>query len=80
MEYTDKGKPILNRIKAVSTDNRITLKELAKKVDVVPGTMSNYAQQHSQPSLLLLHQIAEVLNVPVYLLLANKGGAKDSDK
>lgn len=66
---TKQEKLRLNRIKAVLADKDMSQKELAEKVGMVPNSITRICNNESQPSLLMLRNIALVLNVDIRELL-----------
>lgn len=66
---TKQGKLKLNRIKAVLAEKDISHKELAEKVGMVPNSITRICNNESQPSLLMLRNIALALNVDIRDLL-----------
>lgn len=66
---TKQGKLKLNRIKAVLAEKDISHKELAEKVGMVPNSITRICNNESQPSLLMLRNIALALNVDIRELL-----------
>ena len=68
-----KEKIRINRIKAVLAENDISQKELAKRVGLVPNSITRICNNESQPSLLMLLKIAKALDVDIReLLIATK--------
>jgi len=68
-----KEKIRINRIKAVLAECDMTQKELAKRVGLVPNSITRICNNESQPSLLMLLKIAKALNVDIReLLIATK--------
>lgn len=63
----------MNRIKEVLVEKGIKQVWLAQQLDKSYNMINSYVQNRRQPSLELLYQIAEVLNVDVKdLLISNK--------
>lgn len=62
----------MNRIKEVLEEKGIKQIWLAEKLDKSYNMVNGYAQNRRQPSLELLNQIAEILNVSVKDLIAEK--------
>lgn len=58
-----------NRLKTVLSDLGITSKELADRIHKNPVTISRYCTNDQQPSLKVLYQIAEELQVAIVDLL-----------
>jgi putative transcriptional regulator len=63
------GKKPINRIKVVLVEQGVTQKELARLVDRTETTISRICNNDSQPTLELLRQIAEVIDVDIRELL-----------
>lgn len=59
----------LNRIKAVLADKDMSQKELAEKIGMVPNSITRICNNESQPSLLMLRNIAVALDVDIRELL-----------
>lgn len=53
----------INRIKAVLAEKQKTNKWLAEELGVNQATVSKWCQNHSQPDLYTLSDIAKALNV-----------------
>lgn len=53
----------LNRIKVMLVEKKRTSKWLAQQLDKDPATVSKWCNNHSQPTLEVLLQIAELLEV-----------------
>ena len=64
-----KEKIRINRIKAVLAEKDMTQKELAKRVGLVPNSITRICNNESQPSLLMLLKISKALDVDIRLLL-----------
>lgn len=62
----------LNRIKDVLEDRGISQTWLAKKIDKSFGIVNAYACNRTQPSLEVLMQIADILNVDLKDLITDK--------
>jgi transcriptional regulator with XRE-family HTH domain len=63
------GKIQINRLKIVLAEKDVSQKLLAKMVKRTPTTISLICNNESQPTLLLLRQIAIALNVDIKDLL-----------
>lgn len=63
------GKILINRLKIVLAEKNVSQKDLAKMVKRTPTNISLICNNESQPTLLLLRQIAIALNVDVKDLL-----------
>lgn len=59
----------INRIKVVLVENRVTQKELAKRVKRTETTISRICNNEGQPTMELLRQIAEAIDVDIRELL-----------
>lgn len=59
----------INRIKVVLVENRITQKDLAKRVKRTETTISRICNNENQPTMELLRQIAEAIDVDIRELL-----------
>jgi len=64
-----KQKIKLNRIKAILAEKDISQKNLAEKVGLVPNSITRICNNESQPSLLMLRNIAKALDVDIRELL-----------
>lgn len=62
----------LNRIKAVLEEKGISQTWLAKKLNKSFGMVNAYACNRNQPNLVILQQIAEILQVDLKDLIADK--------
>lgn len=62
----------LNRIKDVLEERGISQTWLAKKLDKSFGMVNAYACNRTQPSLEILMQIADILNVDLKDLITDK--------
>lgn len=62
----------LNRIKAVLEEKGISQTWLAKKLNKSFGMVNAYACNRNQPNLVTLQQIAEILQVDLKDLIADK--------
>ncbi|NGX84716.1 helix-turn-helix transcriptional regulator [Aequorivita sp. KMM 9714] len=62
----------MNRIKEVLEEKGIKQVWLAEKLGKSFNTVNGYVQNRSQPSLEVLYQIAEILNVDPKVLLDTK--------
>jgi len=51
-----------NRIKEILEDSHKSQKWLSGQLDVSVVSVSNWCQNHKQPSLKTIHQIAKILN------------------
>ena len=58
----------LTRVKTVLTERGIMSKWLAKTLHKDPATVSKWCNNHAQPNLKTLAQIAEVLKVDIHEL------------
>lgn len=52
-----------NRIKVVLADQDMKVNDLAAKIDKSRVVVSNYINNHKQPSIEILHKISQVLGV-----------------
>ncbi|HCL04969.1 MAG TPA: XRE family transcriptional regulator [Chitinophagaceae bacterium] len=68
-KHLTKSETKYNRIKAVLAEKGVSNKELAAKLNVTEGTVSNWCRNIKQPKIETLFEIAKVLNVDVRLLL-----------
>ena len=59
----------INRIKVVLAELEITQRELAKRVNKAPNTITRICNNESQPTLKLLREIAIALDVDIRDLL-----------
>lgn len=62
----------LNRIKLVLVEQDVSQTELAKKLGKSFSTINAYCSNRKQPSLELLHQIADILSVKMKDLIVDK--------
>jgi transcriptional regulator with XRE-family HTH domain len=65
------SKTSYNRIKSVLADQGKTNKDLADALGVNVVTVSNWCTNDSQPSVKMLFEIAESLDIDVRLLLVS---------
>ena len=61
----------INRIKVVLVERKRTNKWLAEQLGKDPATVSKWCNNHAQPDLKTLAQIAEVLNVDIHELICH---------
>ena len=59
----------MNRIRLVLAEKEISQKTLASLIDRTPVTVSRFCSNQIQPSIKLLREIAQALNVNVQELL-----------
>ena len=64
-------KPYMLRVKNICRQQRITLKELAERMDVSPESVTRMLSDNGNPTLSTLFNIAKALNVEVYELFDN---------
>lgn len=69
----------LNRIKVMLVEKKRTSKWLAQQLDKDPATVSKWCNNHSQPTLEVLLQIAELLEVD-YTELVRRPDFSEVDK
>lgn len=62
----------LNRLKAVLADAGQTNKWLAEQLGKVPVTVSKWCTNTTQPDLLTLSKISDLLNIDIRELLASR--------
>lgn len=62
-----------NRIKEILEDSHKSQKWLSGQLDVSVVSVSNWCQNHKQPSLKTIHQIAKILNCNPSELIHNTG-------
>jgi len=62
----------MNRIKAVLEEKGLTQIWLAEKLGKSYNMVNSYAQNRRQPSIKILFEIAEILNVKVAELIKEK--------
>jgi len=73
LDLSENSNSIGKRIKKVRMDRGFTVTELAEKVNVTPGLISQIENGQTTPALETLQNIAEKLYVPSsYLLMENK--------
>lgn len=63
------GKIKINRIKSVLVEKEVSQKELSKRVNRTPTTITRICNNESQPTLKLLREIALALDVDIRELL-----------
>ena len=61
------------KIKAIRREKRITAKELAERVEVTPGYISQIERDLISPSLSVLMRIADAIETPLASLLSQLG-------
>ena len=66
----------MNRIKEVLKDQGRTQTWLAEKIQKSYVVVTNYCNNHTQPSLPILKKIAEVLDIDIRELLVSTKKAK----
>ena len=70
----------LNRIKAVLAEKDISQTDMAKELGKSFSTINAYCCNRQQPSLELLHRIAEILSISIRdLLIDNKENRNGTD-
>ena len=70
-----------DKLKIVLSENKITQKELAKKLNIAPTTLNGYISNKRQPDLETVKKIAISLGVTTdYLLDCDDGGINLSAK
>lgn len=60
-----------NRIKAVLAEKNVSSKDLAKQLNKTESTVSRWCTNDVQPSIPVLSQIAEILDVDIRELLVS---------
>ena len=60
-----------NRIKAVLAEKGVSNKELAKKMKKNESTVSRWCTNDIQPAIEALHEIADILDVDIRVLLTS---------
>ena len=68
------------RLKEVRTAANLSLREVARQLDVSPSFVSQIENGKSQPSVGTLYQLAQLLNVPVDQLFSSNGKSASSGK
>lgn len=63
---------VMNRIKAVLAEKQRTNRWLAEQMDKSENTISRWCSNKSQPSIVQLQEIANLLDVDVRILLKPK--------
>jgi transcriptional regulator with XRE-family HTH domain len=63
---------IKNQLKKAREQRKLTQEDLARKVNVTKGTISNYENGHSTPSNDMLNTLADVLNTTTDYLLGRE--------
>ena len=63
---------VMNRIKVVLAEKQITNRWLAEQMDKSENTISRWCSNKSQPSILQLQEIANLLDVDVRILLKSQ--------
>lgn len=69
----------LNKIKVMLVEKKRTSRWLAEQLDKDPATISKWCNNHSQPTLEILLQIAELLEVD-YTELVRRPDSSEVDK
>lgn len=64
-------------LKAVLDEQKVTQKDLAKKLNIAPTTLNGYISNKREPDLETLKKIAKALGVTVDYLLGVEGGMID---
>ena len=64
----------LNRLKAVLADSGITNKWLAEQLGKDPVTISKWCTNTTQPDLLTLSKISDLLQIGMRELIVNRNG------
>lgn len=59
----------INRLKVVLAEKEVTQRELAKRVNKAPNTITRICNNKSQPTLKLLREISLALDVDIRDLL-----------
>lgn len=71
-EYADRpsdgGQAMEMRIRAIRTEQRMTLTELARRTALSPGLISQVERGQTNPSLETLRRVASALDVPIFSL------------
>jgi putative transcriptional regulator len=62
-------KRLLNRIKSVLADRGKTNEWLAKQIKKSPTTVSRWSTNNKQPSLEILAEIADLLEIDIHVLI-----------
>lgn len=68
------------RIRAARTERKITLRELARRLEISPGHLSQVERGLVTPSITLLYAIAEKLNLGMSDLFESMAGSEDPAK
>ncbi|HRF68652.1 MAG TPA: helix-turn-helix transcriptional regulator [Muribaculum sp.] len=63
---------VMNRIKVVLAEKQRTNRWLAEQMDKSENTISRWCSNKSQPSILQLQEIANLLDVDVRILLKSQ--------
>jgi len=66
----------INRLKVVLAEKDISHKKLAERIGMVPNSITRICNNESQPSLMVLRQIALELDVDIRELLIPTKSAK----
>ena len=61
----------INRIKAVLAEKQLTSKWLAGELGKAENTVSRWCSNKVQPSLEILSEIAEILDIDIHELIAS---------
>lgn len=64
-------------LKAVLDEQKVTQKDLARKLNIAPTTLNGYISNKREPDLETLKKIAQALGVTVDYLLGVEGGMID---
>ena len=70
-------KEALNRLKVVLVEKEKTSRWLAEQLGKTEHTVSRWCQNKTQPSIVQLNEIAQVLDVDVRVLISSSKGKED---
>ena len=71
------GLSLGENLKTVLDEQKVTQKDLAKKLNIAPTTLNGYISNKREPDLETLKNIAQALGVTVDYLLGVEGGMID---
>ena len=71
------GLSLGENLKTVLDEQKVTQKDLAKKLNIAPTTLNGYISNKREPDLETLKNIAQALGVTVDFLLGVEGGMID---
>lgn len=76
MNKTSAKLAVARNIRFFRIENRFSNRELAKRIDVCPASISAYETSRCLPSLDVMFRLADVFDIPVAALIGNPSTAK----